>query len=120
MPRRSLFRGGDGSGRRLWERSGEDGETVQVLLHLKESYYWQVRDAALKGLKRMLDRGVAGPTAELLRDVSCFILTSTDFRPYFSIKETYRTIRSCCVKMPPVQEKPGVDGGGGGAAAERK
>lgn len=95
---------------------GEDGETVRILLRLKESYYWQVRDAALKGLKRMLDRGVAGPSAELLRDVSCFMLTSTDFRPYFSIKETYRTIRSCCVKTPSVQEKAGEGGGTAGTA----
>jgi len=98
---------------------GNDGETVKVLLQLKESYYWQVRDAALKGLKRMLDRGVAGPSPDLLKEVSCFILTSTDFRPYFSIKETYRTIRNCCAKTPPAEEKP-EGAGGASCAMERK
>lgn len=90
---------------------GSDGETVKVLLQLKESHYWQVRDAALKGLKRMLDRGVAGPSPELLKEISCFILTSTDFRPCFSIKETYRTLRKLCAENPPAPKELPNDGG---------
>lgn len=90
---------------------GTDGETVKLLLQLKESHYWQVRDAALKGLKKMLDRGVVGPSPDLLKEVSCFILTSTDFRPYFSIKETYRTIRNSCGETHSGEDKPQCDGG---------
>ena len=76
--------------------AGLDGHAAAVLLNLKDSHYWQVRDAALKGIKRLMDRRVIAPSADLLGKTSSFILTSTDFRPYFSIKETYRTIRTCC------------------------
>jgi UDP-N-acetylglucosamine--N-acetylmuramyl-(pentapeptide) pyrophosphoryl-undecaprenol N-acetylglucosamine transferase len=75
---------------------GMDDRAVQVLIQLKESHYWQVRDAALKGLKRLLERRVIGPSPELLFQISSFILTATDFRPYFSIKETYQTLKKLC------------------------
>ncbi len=75
---------------------GETGTTwkaAEALLSLNESHYWQVRNAALHGLKRMIERGVLEPGAELLSMASSFILTSTDFRPHFQIKETYAALR---------------------------
>lgn len=75
---------------------GVDHRASDVLLRLRESHYWQVRDAALKGLKRLLDRGIVSPSVSLMSDMSSFILTATDFRPHFTIKETYKTVRNCC------------------------
>ncbi len=75
---------------------GTDERALDVLLRLKESHYWQVRDAALRGLKRLLDRKVISVSPLLIHEMSCFILTATDFRPHFSIKETYKTMQNCC------------------------
>jgi UDP-N-acetylglucosamine--N-acetylmuramyl-(pentapeptide) pyrophosphoryl-undecaprenol N-acetylglucosamine transferase len=73
---------------------GVDSRAAEALLSMKESHYWQVRNAALHGIKRMIERGVLDPSEELLSKVSSFILTSTDFRPHFQIKETYAAIRN--------------------------
>ena len=75
---------------------GSDDRALEVLLRMKESHYWQVRDASLRGLHRLIERRVIHPTPEFLSEISRFILTATDFRPYFSIKETYKTIQSSC------------------------
>lgn len=75
---------------------GADGRWLEVLLNLKEHPHWKVRDAALQGIKRLLERRVISPSAEFLTEIASFVLTSTDFRPHFSIKETYRTIESYC------------------------
>ena len=72
---------------------GTDWKAAEALLSMNESHYWQVRNAALHGLKRMIERGVLEPSEELLAKISSFILTSTDFRPHFQIKETYAAIR---------------------------
>ncbi len=72
---------------------GADAEAVEALLTLNESHYWQVRNAALQGIKRLVERGVVDPTPDLLVRTSAFILTSTDFKPHFQIKETYTAIR---------------------------
>lgn len=79
---------------------GVNGETLETLMQLQESHYWQVRDAALKGLRRLLERQVVSPSPALLRQVNHFILTATDFRPHFSIKETYKTIQKVCTEKP--------------------
>jgi hypothetical protein len=42
----------------------------------------------------MIERGVLEPGAELLAMTSSFILTSTDFRPHFQIKETYAALQN--------------------------
>ncbi len=73
---------------------GSNWEAAAALLAFKESHYWQVRNAALQGLKRMIERGVVEPTPELVSMTSYFILTSTDFKPHFQIKETYAAIRN--------------------------
>lgn len=98
---------------------GVDDRVLRVLLQLKESYYWQVRDAALNGLKRLLERGIAAPSPELLGEISSFVLTATDFRPYFSIKETYKTIQNCCSEAADSKAQHG-DGGPIAGAATRK
>lgn len=74
---------------------GTDWKAAMALLSMRESHYWQVRNAALLGIKRMLERGVLDPSGELFAQISSFILTSTDFRPHFQIKETYTAILKC-------------------------
>ncbi len=74
---------------------GTDWEAAEALFSMNESRYWQVRNAALHGLKRMIERGVVEVSDQLLYRTSSFILTSTDFRPHFQIKETYAAIRKC-------------------------
>ncbi|MGA2401402.1 MAG: glycosyltransferase [Syntrophobacteraceae bacterium] len=73
--------------------TGTDWKAAEALLSMNESHYWQVRNAALYGLKRMIERGVLKPSAELLSMTSSFILTSTDFRPHFQVKETFAALR---------------------------
>ena len=75
---------------------GTDGQAVEALMTLKEDLRWQVRDAALKGIKRLMERRVIAPSPEILSQVAAFVLTATDFSPHFSIKDTYRTIQDCC------------------------
>lgn len=75
---------------------GTDSRAAGALLALRESYYWQVRNAALVGLRRLIDRGVMVPSPELLSRMSSFILTSTDFKPHFAIKETFRAVQQRC------------------------
>ncbi len=74
---------------------GTDWEAAKTLFSMNESHYWQVRNAALYGLKRMIERGVVEASDELFSRASSFMLTSTDFRPHFEIKETYAAIRKC-------------------------
>jgi UDP-N-acetylglucosamine--N-acetylmuramyl-(pentapeptide) pyrophosphoryl-undecaprenol N-acetylglucosamine transferase len=75
---------------------GSDQKVLQVLLQLRESHYWQVRNAALIGIRRLVERGVVEPSESMLADVSSFILTATDFRPHFSIKQTYQSVQNRC------------------------
>lgn len=74
--------------------TGTDERALERLFSLNESHFWQVRNAALCGIRRMIERGVVEPTGELLSKASSFILTSTDFRPHFQIKQTYAAIRT--------------------------
>ncbi len=80
--------------RALGEIGTEPG-AVRSLLSMNQAHYWQVRNAALQGIKRMIERGVLTPSDRLMADLSSFILTSTDFRPHFQIKETYSALRKC-------------------------
>jgi UDP-N-acetylglucosamine--N-acetylmuramyl-(pentapeptide) pyrophosphoryl-undecaprenol N-acetylglucosamine transferase len=77
---------------------GTDSRAAKTLLSMNESHYWQVRNAALQGIKQMIERGVVEASEELLTKTSSFILTSTDFRPHFQIKETYAAVRKCSQK----------------------
>ncbi len=89
---------------------GTDSAALETLLQLRESHYWQVRNAALKGIERLLQRKIILPSRELLKETGAFILTSTDFRPHFTIKESYKNIQRYCLDRllgeHPVQEAP--------------
>jgi UDP-N-acetylglucosamine--N-acetylmuramyl-(pentapeptide) pyrophosphoryl-undecaprenol N-acetylglucosamine transferase len=74
---------------------GTGPKALRALLSMNESYHWQVRNAALLGLKQLIERGVVEVSEELLEKTSSFILTSTDFRPHFQIKETYASLLGC-------------------------
>ena len=87
---------------------GTDWEAAEALFSMNESHYWQVRNAALYGLKRMIERGVVNASEELLSKTSSFILTSTDFRPRFEIMETYRAIRKCAKRYKSEHRLPGT------------
>jgi UDP-N-acetylglucosamine--N-acetylmuramyl-(pentapeptide) pyrophosphoryl-undecaprenol N-acetylglucosamine transferase len=75
---------------------GSDREVAEALFALKEHHYWQVREAALKAISVLVKRGVVADRQWLLAEISRFILTTTDFRSYFDIKETYRTLHGLC------------------------
>jgi len=75
---------------------GSDREVAEGLCALKEHHYWQVREAALKAISMLVKRGVVADRQWLLAEISRFILTTTDFRSYFDIKETYRTLHALC------------------------
>ncbi len=85
---------------------GTDWEAAEALFSMNESHHWQVRNAALCGLKRMIERGVVKASEELLSKTSSFILTSTDFRPHFEIKETYGAIRKCAKECKSERDLP--------------
>jgi UDP-N-acetylglucosamine--N-acetylmuramyl-(pentapeptide) pyrophosphoryl-undecaprenol N-acetylglucosamine transferase len=87
---------------------GTDQYVLEVLLRLRESHYWQVRNGALVGIRRLVERDVIKPSKALLSQISGFILTATDFQPHFSIKETYQTVQKCC------RERLSEDGEGQG------
>ena len=75
---------------------GADLEVVEALLDLKEHHYWQVRDAALRSVARLLRRGIISDRNWILEETSRFILTTTDFRSHFTIKESYRDLYELC------------------------
>ncbi len=76
---------------------GTDFSALETLLRLKEFHYWQVRNAALKSIQRLLQRKIIQPSRELLMETRTFVLTSTDFRPHFSIKASYQNIHKYCL-----------------------
>jgi UDP-N-acetylglucosamine--N-acetylmuramyl-(pentapeptide) pyrophosphoryl-undecaprenol N-acetylglucosamine transferase len=75
---------------------GSDREVAKALIALKEHHYWQVREAALKAITMLVKRGVVTDRQWLLTETSRFILTTTDFRSYFDIKETYQSLHELC------------------------
>jgi len=77
---------------------GSDRPVVEELLSLKEHRYWQVREAALKAIAMLVGRGIIRDRRWLRQEVSRFILTTTDFRPHFLIKESYRQLFEICKK----------------------
>jgi len=85
---------------------GVNGRALEVLMALKENLLWQVRDAALKGINRLMERRVIAPSPEILAQVATFVLTATDFSPHFSIKETYKNIENCCRERTPGENQP--------------
>jgi UDP-N-acetylglucosamine--N-acetylmuramyl-(pentapeptide) pyrophosphoryl-undecaprenol N-acetylglucosamine transferase len=76
-----------------------DRRATQALLDLREHHYWQVRDAALKALTLLVKRGVIHDRRWMVTEISRFILTMTDFRSHFAIKESYRQLFELCRGM---------------------
>ena len=77
---------------------GTGKRAADLLLEMSGAHYWQVRNAALAGFKRLLERDAVDVSPDLLSRTSALILTSTDFKPHFSIKDTYRAIQELCKK----------------------
>ena len=75
---------------------GEEREVAEALVGLKEHHYWQVREAALRAITHLQRRGIVSDRDWLLNETSRFIVTTTDFRSYFDIKETYRRLHALC------------------------
>lgn len=75
---------------------GTDGRALEALLSLGEAFHWQVRNAALMGVRRLMERQVIWPCEELLQRLDQFILTAPDFRPHFVIRENYNAVRQLC------------------------
>jgi UDP-N-acetylglucosamine--N-acetylmuramyl-(pentapeptide) pyrophosphoryl-undecaprenol N-acetylglucosamine transferase len=75
---------------------GEDRRAIEALLNLKEHHYWQVRDAALRALVLLVKRGIIHDRRWVVTEVSRFVLTMTDFRSHFTIKESYRQLFDLC------------------------
>ncbi len=75
---------------------GKDHRALETLLRLRENHYWQVRDAGLRSIHRLLERGIVPPTDSLTAEIGSFILTATDFRPHFPIKESYKVVQTSC------------------------
>ncbi|MCX7823389.1 MAG: glycosyltransferase [Syntrophobacterales bacterium] len=77
-------------------RIGIDNRALEALFSLGTHHFWQVREAALRGILSMLERHVICPSIELYRGLQGFILTSTDFVPHFPIRNTYSAILALC------------------------
>jgi len=76
--------------------TGTDGRALEALLNLGEAFHWQVRNAALLGVRRLMERQVIWPCEDLFRRVSRFILNAPDFRPHFVIRENYNAVMRLC------------------------
>ncbi len=85
---------------------GIDNRALEALLRLGNHYFWQVREAALRGILRLLERHIICPTPELYKGLENFVLTSTDFTPIFTIKEVYQKIILLCEERIRKKECP--------------
>jgi hypothetical protein len=94
-----------------------DRQATEALLDLREHHYWQVRDAALRALALLVKRGVIHDRRWMVTEISRFILTMTDFRSHFAIKESYRQLFELCREMEATDSK--VQGEGVSPNAER-
>lgn len=71
-------------------RVGRGEAALRPLLAQADNRSWKVRSAAIDGLSALVERGETGADlAALEAQVRRFVLTSTDFRPQFSIKAAY-------------------------------
>lgn len=75
---------------------GTDGRALEALLSLGEAFHWQVRNAALVGVRRLMERQVIWPCDDLLQRVGRFILTAPDFRPHFVIRKNFNAVMQLC------------------------
>jgi HEAT repeat protein len=71
---------------------GTEAEALPALLALADHRFWKVRAAALRGILALVERGVVRPGEGLKEALASFLLTSTDFRPQFEMKLSYRRV----------------------------
>ncbi len=75
---------------------GVDGRVLEALAGLNTAAHWQLRNAALVGIRRLLERRVIFPCDDVLGSVRRFLLTAPDFKPTFTIRENYNAILDLC------------------------
>jgi UDP-N-acetylglucosamine--N-acetylmuramyl-(pentapeptide) pyrophosphoryl-undecaprenol N-acetylglucosamine transferase len=71
---------------------GGEKDALPALLALADYRFWKVRAAALKGVLSLVERGEVRDRSKLAEALPAFLLTSTDFRPQFEMKLSYRRV----------------------------
>lgn len=71
---------------------GGEADALPALLRLSDYRFWKVRAAALRGVLTLVERGEARDRKRLEEALPAFLLTSTDFRPQFEMKLSYRRV----------------------------
>jgi UDP-N-acetylglucosamine--N-acetylmuramyl-(pentapeptide) pyrophosphoryl-undecaprenol N-acetylglucosamine transferase len=71
---------------------GGEADALPALLRLSDYRFWKVRAAALRGVLTLVERGEARDRTKLEEALPAFLLTSTDFRPQFEMKLSYRRV----------------------------
>jgi UDP-N-acetylglucosamine--N-acetylmuramyl-(pentapeptide) pyrophosphoryl-undecaprenol N-acetylglucosamine transferase len=73
-------------------RLGGEDDALPALLGLCDTKYWRLRAAALRGVLHLVKRGRVTDLKMVEARTARFVLTSTDFKPEFEIKTTYREL----------------------------
>jgi len=71
---------------------GGEPDALTALIDLRDTKYWRLRAAALRGICHLVERGRVADLEMVKARVSQFILTSTDFKPHFEIKSAYHDL----------------------------
>lgn len=71
---------------------GNERDALPALLALADYRFWKVRAAALRGVLSLVERGEVTNREALTSALPAFLLTSTDFRPQFEMKLSYRRV----------------------------
>lgn len=71
---------------------GGEEDALPALLALADYRFWKVRAAALRGVLSLVERGEVRDRERLVEALPSFLLTSTDFRPQFEMKLSYRRV----------------------------
>ena len=71
---------------------GGEKDALPALLALAEYRFWKVRAAGLRGILALVERGAVRDPGRLKEALPAFLLTSTDFRPQFEMKLSYRRV----------------------------
>jgi UDP-N-acetylglucosamine--N-acetylmuramyl-(pentapeptide) pyrophosphoryl-undecaprenol N-acetylglucosamine transferase len=71
---------------------GGEEDALPALLALWDFRFWKMRAAVLRGILHLVEREQVSDLDAVEAQVPKFILTSTDFRPHFEIKSTYRRL----------------------------
>ena len=71
---------------------GGEADALTALLALADYRFWKVRAAALRGILALVERGAVRDGTKLKAALPAFLLTSTDFRPQFEMKLSYRRV----------------------------